>query len=96
MADVEKIREHVEKHKDRERAMFTVAGVSALLDELDRLREALELISEGRGVCGTCGEFAEGPGAGVTMCDNGYCVWEPQDPQKIAARALSTQVEERE
>lgn len=41
MADIEKIeriREHVEKHKDRERAMFTVAGVRALLDELSRLR----------------------------------------------------------
>lgn len=43
MADtdqIEAIRAHVEKHKDRERAMFTVAGVSAILSELSRLTEA--------------------------------------------------------
>jgi len=41
-AEIEKIRAHVEAHKDRERAMFTIAGVRALLAELDRLREALK------------------------------------------------------
>jgi hypothetical protein len=43
MADTDKIeavRAHVERHKDRERAMFTVAGVSAILSELSRLSEA--------------------------------------------------------
>jgi hypothetical protein len=43
MADTDQIaaiRAHVEKHKDRERAMFTVAGVSAILSELSRLSEA--------------------------------------------------------
>ncbi len=42
MAEIDRIeraiREHVEAHKSRERTMFTVAGVSALLGELSRLR----------------------------------------------------------
>lgn len=38
LARIERIRAHVEAHKDRERAMFTIAGVAALLDELSRLK----------------------------------------------------------
>jgi hypothetical protein len=36
--EIEHLRKHVESHKNSERAMFTIAGLKALLDELDDAR----------------------------------------------------------
>jgi hypothetical protein len=62
MADIDRIeraiREHVENHKDRERATFTVAGVSALLDELSRRSEVIERAKEALApFADACGHF---------------------------------------
>jgi hypothetical protein len=58
MAEIDRIeqaiREHVENHKDRERATFTVAGVSALLDELSRRSEVIERAKEVRKALQLC------------------------------------------
>lgn len=64
------------------------ARADALQAEVERLRAALQDISDGRGVCGTCGTPASGSGAGVTDCGCSYPTWDPQDPAKVARAAL--------
>lgn len=42
-AAVQRVRDHVEKHKSRERAFFSIDGLRAVLDELDRKTVALKI-----------------------------------------------------
>lgn len=59
-----------------------------LTAEIERLREALGQIKDGRGKCGTCDTVAVGEGSGVTMCDCANPVWVPQCPIQLATQAL--------
>lgn len=111
MVDVEKIREHVEKHKDRERAMFTVAGVRALLDELDRREDAIHKAWQSYEILEDRLREVERRAKGDILAVYDECerVAVPAHPspyrqvelyrlaiRQLKARALSTQVEERE
>lgn len=75
---------------------FTAADLRAILTsheaqaaELARLREALQRIADGRGVCGFCGQWATGEGTGVTACDCDYPHWTFPEPVNVARAALN-------
>jgi len=42
---VQRVIDHIERHKGRERAMFSIAGLQAVLEENARLRRGLERLA---------------------------------------------------
>lgn len=65
------------------------AEADALRERVAELEAALELIADQRGICETCGEWADGPGAGIVMCGCENPTWGPQDSQTLAIAALA-------
>lgn len=53
------------------------------------LEAAPQLIADQRGICETCGGWADGPGAGIVMCGCDNPTWSPQDSQTLALATLA-------